>query len=71
MQMIADQKDILPGINAIKDFLCRPAGAQFYFLPTHPFRLRMRSPSGWANLATRLRRWSSRGNTLQWPFNFL
>jgi hypothetical protein len=31
-------------------------GARLYLFSYPPFRLRMRSPSGWANFATRLRR---------------
>jgi hypothetical protein len=40
-------------------FLCRPSGAQFLFIAYPPFSARMRSPSGWANLSTLLRRWSA------------
>jgi hypothetical protein len=37
---------------------CRPSGARYVIYIYPPFPARMRSPSGWAKLFARLRRWS-------------
>jgi hypothetical protein len=67
-RVIEEQKQIADGALANRRrvrtehensffFMCRPYGARSHLKAYPPFRLRMRSPSGWANLSPRLRRW--------------
>ena len=48
-----------------------PLGLTSLLLPYPPFRLRMRSAPGWANFATRLRRWVMRGQKSRRPITRL
>jgi hypothetical protein len=41
--------------------MCRTYGARLVLSRTHPYRLRMRSPSGWAIFESRLTALGSRG----------
>jgi hypothetical protein len=47
----------LARLSTAESFCVAAYGARVYLFSHPPFRLRMRSPLGWANFATRLRRW--------------